>query len=232
VDVLQFSGGKDSLACLYLLKEQWEDLWVVWMNAGAPWPQTVEQMDEVRKLVPHFIEITGRVFEQNENFGIPADVVPIVNSVQGQMARGKTLTTIQSWMNCCGMNIWGPLHDKMQELKPQRIYRGQRKDEKYRSLLASGMVIDGVEYIFPLEDWTEKQVNDFLIDYGVKIPDYYQYSDKSLDCWHCTAYLDERIRQIQWLKATFPERYRTVANNLTEIKHAIAEKMDFLDACL
>jgi len=88
VDVLQFSGGRDSLACLYLLKEQWNDLTVVWMNAGAPWPQTVEQMEEIKKLVPHFLEITGDVLGQNEAFGIPSDIVPITNSLQGQIARG------------------------------------------------------------------------------------------------------------------------------------------------
>jgi len=35
-EVLQLSGGKDSLACLYLLKPKWDDLIVAWVNTGAP----------------------------------------------------------------------------------------------------------------------------------------------------------------------------------------------------
>jgi len=232
VDVLQFSGGKDSLACLYLLKEQWDDLTVVWMNPGAPWPQTVEQMEEIKQLVPHFLEITGDVFGQNAVYGLPSDLIPMTNSLQGQIARGKRITTIQSWMNCCGMNIWGPMHDKMLELKPERIYRGQRKEEKYTSLVTSGIKIEGIEYILPLEDWTEEQVDQFLLAEGVRIPEFYQHSDKSLDCWHCTAYLDERKRQILWLKEIFPEKYRVVANSLVEIRAAVEEKLRDLNACL
>ena len=232
MDVLQFSGGRDSLACLYLLKEQWNDLTVVWMNAGAPWPQTVEQMEEIKKLVPHFLEITGDVLGQNEAFGIPSDIVPITNSLQGQIARGKDDVTIQSWMNCCGMNIWGPMWDKMMELKPERIYRGQRKEEKYTSPVESGMTIGGIEYIFPLEDWSDLQVDKFLVQQGVNLPAFYEFSDKSLDCWHCTAYLDERVRQIQWLKLHEPEKHAKIAENLLKIRGAVEAKVAFLDAAL
>lgn len=232
MDVLQFSGGRDSLACLYLLKEQWDDLYVVWMNPGAPWPQTVEQMEEIKTLVPHFIEVTGDVFGQNAVYGPPSDIVPIVNSLQGQVLRGKTLTTVQSWMSCCGMNLWEPLNSKMLELKPERIYRGQRKEERYKGPLSSGMKINGIEYIFPIEDWTKKQVDAFLKEQGVALPSFYEFSEHSLDCWHCTAYLDVRTSQIQWMKEHEPKRYAQVARNLFEIKVAVEEKLVNLNAAL
>lgn len=232
MDVLQFSGGRDSLACLYLLKEQWDELTVVWMNAGAPWPQTVEQMEEIKELVPHFLEIRGDVFGQNEVYGLPSDLISVTNSLQGQILRGKTLTTVQSWMNCCGMNLWEPLNAKMLELRPEKIYRGQRKEERYKSPLSSGMKISGIEYIFPIENWTKQQVDSYLAEQGVALPSFYEFSEHSLDCWHCTAYLDVRVSQIQWMKEHEPDKYRTVANSLVEIRAVVEEKLRNLNDCL
>jgi phosphoadenosine phosphosulfate reductase len=42
---LQFSGGKDSLACLHLYREQWPDLLVMWLNTGAVYPEMMDYMD-------------------------------------------------------------------------------------------------------------------------------------------------------------------------------------------
>ena len=40
--VLQFSGGKDSTACLHLLEPWWDKVHVVWVNPGAPYPEMLE----------------------------------------------------------------------------------------------------------------------------------------------------------------------------------------------
>jgi phosphoadenosine phosphosulfate reductase len=232
MDVLQFSGGKDSLACLYLLKEEWDNIVVLWTNAGAPWPQTVEFMEEIRELVPHFMEITGDVHQQNQTMGIPTDVVPVVNTLDGQVVHGKDPILLQSWFSCCGANLWAPMHNKMQELKPEKVYRGQRRSEKYTAPFHSGIVHQGIQYIFPIENWSEEEVDWFLKENHVKIPDYYQWSDKSLDCWHCTAYLDERERQIHWLRDNMPRHYRIVSENLRKIKVAVEKQTGLIDAAL
>jgi 3'-phosphoadenosine 5'-phosphosulfate sulfotransferase (PAPS reductase)/FAD synthetase len=49
--VLQFSGGKDSLACLLLLRPWWDRLTVMWVNTGAAFPETLELMEAVRSRV-------------------------------------------------------------------------------------------------------------------------------------------------------------------------------------
>jgi len=36
--ILQFSGGQDSIALLYLMEPFWEDLTVVWADAGDASP--------------------------------------------------------------------------------------------------------------------------------------------------------------------------------------------------
>jgi PP-loop superfamily ATP-utilizing enzyme len=44
--ILFFSGGKDSLACLHLLREYWDRVLVVWANPGEALPELRAQMDE------------------------------------------------------------------------------------------------------------------------------------------------------------------------------------------
>ena len=47
---LQFSGGKDSLAVLYLCKEWWNKITVVWLNTGSAFPETIAQMEGIYSL--------------------------------------------------------------------------------------------------------------------------------------------------------------------------------------
>ena len=49
---LQLSGGRDSIACLYLLKPYWDRLTVYWLDTGAAFPETVSLMQQVRDKPP------------------------------------------------------------------------------------------------------------------------------------------------------------------------------------
>lgn len=57
---VEVSGGRDSLACLYLLRPYWNRFWVYWLNSGDSFPEVVQLMERVRARVPHFVEIAGR----------------------------------------------------------------------------------------------------------------------------------------------------------------------------
>jgi phosphoadenosine phosphosulfate reductase len=50
--VLQFSGGKDSLASLQMVRDHWAKITVAWVNSGDVFPETIELMDTVRARVP------------------------------------------------------------------------------------------------------------------------------------------------------------------------------------
>ncbi len=61
--VLQFSGGKDSLACLHLLCPFWDRLTVMWSHRGDPYPEVQALVDEIRPLVHEVVEIPGNAMD-------------------------------------------------------------------------------------------------------------------------------------------------------------------------
>lgn len=221
MDVLQFGGGKDSLACLYLLEKRWNEITVVWLNAGAAFPETLEQMAHIREQVPHFLEVKSDVHANIRAHGWPADMLPVRNTHLGQLTTGETGPLMQTWWNCCNANFWEPLHKATLALNPTTIYRGQRISEDYKSPLRDGNVFDGVTYRFPIQAWTEAQVEEYLQGRGVSIPAHYQHTQKSLDCWCCTAYLDAKLDQLRYLRARHPDKYAIVLPKLRELRDAM-----------
>ena len=69
---LLFSGGKDSLACLYLYRDVWDRLPVIWVNTGAAYPEMIEYMEGWKRRRPHFIEVKTK---RTARFGNPEDQV-------------------------------------------------------------------------------------------------------------------------------------------------------------
>jgi phosphoadenosine phosphosulfate reductase len=221
MEALHFGGGRDSLACLYLLRPRWPEITVVWMNPGAPFPETVAQMEAIKAVVPNFLEVRADVLTNIKNHGWPTDVLPVRNAYWGKQSTGETGIMMQTWFDCCSNSFWFPMQRKMHELGVTKIYRGQRLSEDYKSPMRSGQIVDGITYEFPLENWSEQQVSDYLTEQGVKIPAHYAHTQKSLDCWCCTAYLDAKLDQLQYLKNRHPDKYEIVAAALTEMRAAV-----------
>lgn len=230
---LQVSGGKDSLATLHLMRPHWDDILVVWLNTGSAFPETHEQMVEIDALVPHFLEVRTDVRADIEAHGWPVDVLPISASPWGALIAGKEDTPrLRPWIECCARNFWLPLHNAMRERGITRVIRGQRTSEQYKSPVRSGTVIDGIEYVFPLEGWSEARVFAYLDEIGVKPPAYYGEVKSSLDCWLCTAYLDVKDAQIAYLKEHHPAKYEVVHGKLGEIAATVREAMKPLESVL
>jgi phosphoadenosine phosphosulfate reductase len=216
---LQFSGGKDSLACLYLLKPRWDEITVAWVNAGATFPETLTQMEQIRQMVPHFLEIRSRQTIDTE--GYPADVLPVSDTVLGRLLNEQSGPKFQSRHFCCAAALWRPMDNAMRELGAKVIIRGQKNTDQLRSLLlVSGTVIDGVEYQFPLQDWTDADVYRYLREQQVSLPLNYEHMDTGLDCMNCTAYLRENVRKFHYMREHHPEAYRHAMGIITKLNEA------------
>jgi phosphoadenosine phosphosulfate reductase len=210
--VLQFSGGKDSLACLHLLRAHWDKVLVLWLDTGDAFPETHKQMQEIARLVPHFMTVKSNQPGQTLENGPPSDVVNVWGSKYGRLFTEVTLP-VQAAFECCGANIWTPMDEACKKLGTTLIIRGQRAAEKKKGPTYSGQVIDGVEYLFPLEAWSRQQVIDYLLEEGVGLPGHYKEWDSSLDCMTCTAYLDDNQPKMHYLR-----RYHPNTADLVELR--------------
>jgi phosphoadenosine phosphosulfate reductase len=69
------------------------------------------------------------------------------------------------------------------------IIRGQKDSDKMRGPLRSGDTRDGFEFLYPIQDWTDEQVFEYLKEIRVPIPPFYREGATSApDCIFCTAW--------------------------------------------
>lgn len=220
---LHFSGGKDSLCCLYLLREYWGRLTVVWVNTGAAFPETLEQMRRISDMVPNFLEVCGDQPAQIALKGPPSDLINAWDTPLGRLIDRSRTRKIQAPMDCCRANIWEPMHNAMLEKGFTLVIRGQRNGENKKSPIKSGYIENGIEYCFPIETWSREDVIDYL---GNKIPEHYKYMDESLDCWSCTAYCDEG--KVTYMKKRHPELHEKNRLTMAGIIQSASEDLEQL----
>lgn len=161
---LCFSAGKDSAVCLELLDPWLDRVEVIWVNPGDPHPETREYMDRVAERVPMFTEVRGKQ--------------PEYIRLHGKPGLGE--------FNCCAQNMWLPIQNYVARAGITGLIRGQKNSDVLKSPVRSGDVVGGVEFLHPIEDWTDEEVIAFL---GDRIPESYKRGVKSsLDCQNCAVY--------------------------------------------
>lgn len=190
--LLQFSGGLDSLALLFKLRPEWDELHVLWCDTGSAYPETIALMERVKQLIPRFHIARSNKAAWSEFHGYGVAVVPANKTLFAERARGTSGLRYTSYLACCAANIWAPMHEKTKELGATVVYRGQRLDEDYKSPVRSGYVEDGIQFVFPLENWTRVMVREYCErECPEYIPEYYKQGEvSSRDCWDCIGYLE------------------------------------------
>lgn len=217
---LQLSGGKDSLACLFLLKPHIEKITVYWLNTGRAFPETVQAINEVRKFIPHFVEVAGNVDAVHAQFGIPSDIVPASATHIGQ-AVGHDVTLMQDRYSCCFMTMMRPMHERMLADGITLIIRGQRNDDTLKPAARTGTVESGIEYLFPIEDWSQSEVMTYLREQNAPIPRFYELLDEAPDCMTCTAWWEKGAAK--YLKRYHYPEFQEVQRRLDIINTAVSE---------
>lgn len=226
---LMYSGGKDSLACLYMLQEWWDKITVIWVNTGASFPEMTAHMEKVKSLVPHFFEMKSNQPSFIEFVGYPTDVVPVDYTSFGQALSGKKDIMLSSYIDCCAANIWRPGMDAVHAMGATLVVRGQKLADAKRSPVKSGDVIDGIEYFFPIEAWTDEQVMTYLMDKELAQDIRFKLKASSLDCWNCTAFSGEHHDKLEYMKQNHPELHKQYMRKLHEISAVVHSEMQHLE---
>jgi phosphoadenosine phosphosulfate reductase len=227
--VLQLSGGKDSLACLFLLEFLWPQLYVIWVNTGQAFPETVALMDRLRQLLPKFMEVHSDVSLQTAQWGPPVDLLPVRHHPLVQARTGQQRQPLQTFLECCIANIMAPLHEATMGLSPTVVVRGQKDCDSHKGPYRNGdKLAEGTEFWYPIQDWTDEQVCEFLKEKG-ELPSNYSYFNSSLDCWGCTAYLSDNLGKREYMRQFHPELHGKVTDSLTRIIHLVKEDLTLLE---
>lgn len=217
---LQFSGGKDSIACLYLLKEYWPLLTVYFLNSGDAFPETLSLISRIKKEVPNFIEVHGEVKRTISVFGIPSDVIPASSDYNAKLIDEKaTGPRIINRYDCCSRSIMYPLHQRMYDDGITLIIRGQKDADSHKPYIKSGDKIDQFEFLFPIQDWTDNQVYSYILENKIRLSRLYQGFKSSGDCLTCSAWLSEG--RGAYLKQYHPESYLIYQERLNTIADAV-----------
>jgi len=188
---LQFSGGRDSLAMLLAMRPHWDRITVYYTNSGDPFAETTALVDAVRNVVPHFVEIMGRVKEVHEQMGWPSDVLQPGTGFQFAREDIDDYVPLIDRHNCCFHSIMKPMHERMKADGITLLIRGQRDEDSTKSHVANGSVIEGIQLLFPIAHWTTAEVEKCIVDHGIPLPPFYAAGLTSTpDCMHCTAWLE------------------------------------------
>lgn len=221
---LAFSGGKDSWACLWLNRHRLADILVVWVNTGKNYPEMIETIARARALCPNFAELIVDRDGQNAHHGLPADVVPINWTFNGQSATSIKPATVQPYLQCCYENIAVPLNTFCKERGITHIICGQRNDEGHRSTSRNGDVVDGIVRLQPIEHWTAAQVLEFCARH-MELPGHFQFKHSSMDCYDCTAYVAESKDRVAYAAAHHPAQHAEYLKRHAILKFALKESL-------
>jgi 3'-phosphoadenosine 5'-phosphosulfate sulfotransferase (PAPS reductase)/FAD synthetase len=222
VIALAFSGGKDSWACLHLMKDQIDV--VLWVNTGKNYPEALEAINLAKKMCKAFIEIKSDRDTQNAVNGIPSDIIPFANTQFAQQVTGHTETKIQSYFGCCYDNITLPLMAKVKQLGVTYLVSGKRNDEGHVSSSKDGDVIDGVTHLHPIENWTRDQVLEYL-ESKMQVPEHLYFNHSSLDCYDCSAYIKDTKDVFEWSKK-HPALHAKKVIRINQVKETLNQAME------
>ena len=235
-NIIQYSGGKDSTALLYYMKDQLDTLDVVFVETGATFPHVVQFIrDTCDKLKANLIVIRPimDVDSYTLQYGLPSDLVPVERTFEmAGFLQNKPEQLLQSYMTCCGQMIYKPMADYISDNEIQLVYRGSKRSD-VRVGVGPSYKENGVTYISPLWEWSDKDVYTFLSDNGIMLPEHYKEINDSIDCWLCTAhfkhYGDKKMR---YIKRAYPDLWIKLQGRANQMAKALRQELESISPAL
>ena len=223
--IVQFSGGKDSIVCLHLFKND-PDITAVYVNTGAAFPHVKEH---VQKTCDDFgvplitILLEKSVTEWHKENGLPADIIPWDSTpLMQQLSKKSFGATLVPYMDCCSANIHLPMERFVIENNVTDVIRGSKACDTVVGV-KDGFVGNGTTYHSPLWNWSHEDVFNYIKMYDITILDNYKDPDSdSLDCWNCTGHMGKTgAARVRYVKENLPEHYDELAANIALVKSTL-----------
>jgi 3'-phosphoadenosine 5'-phosphosulfate sulfotransferase (PAPS reductase)/FAD synthetase/ubiquinone/menaquinone biosynthesis C-methylase UbiE len=224
----QFSGGRDSTAALYLLRQFWGQMTVYHLDTGDQFPETIEVVRQVEAdLGKPIVRIQSDVQAVRRDHGLASDLVPVDNTEIGRMVSGRKVKLISRY-ECCAKSLMLPMHARILQDGVTLLIRGQRDDEYAVQPKRSGDIEGGLELLYPIQDWTGERVQSYLVDNRLPIAPYYERgARRAPECMGCTAWWDEG--RASYLKQYHPDKYTAYQANMKVIRIEIDHQYQHLE---
>lgn len=223
---LHFSGGKDSLACLYLLRDQLDKLAVYWVNTGDQCPETASVVEAVRGWIPNFIEVGTDSRAWRAQHGNPTDLAP-ANSHWLGVAYGLSDSPLVNRFDCCFHNLMRPMHERMIADGVDAVIRGTKLADTGR-IPHEGPTGD-YDVILPIKSWSHEQVFEYLRSVGAPVNPIYDHfkAISAPECMTCTAWWDDG--KAEYLRVKHPQALPEYRVSLQRIREALKSHLQELD---
>lgn len=224
---LHVSGGKDSLACVYLLRPHLHRITIYHVDTGDQLPELQASIEHIKSIAPHFQTITTNVAAWQREHGIPTDVMPSGNDVAG-IAMGRSRAPLAPRHACCWSNIMWPLAQRTIQDGNTLIIRGSKQADMPTLPMRSGDTepYTNIQLYLPLEEWDDAKVLNYLRTQGAPIPRFYTMLNTSPDCGHCSGWWEER--RGAYLKRYHPGIYQEYRLRLLLIRGELLAPMSHL----
>lgn len=224
---LSFSGGKDSLACVYILREHLNAITIYHMDTGDMFPEAVEIVDRVRSFAPNFVTVRGDVLAWQAQNGIPTDLLPFGSHPLGRMV-GHEGVRLSSRYDCCLQNLMRPLYDRLIADGNTLLIRGTKRADPLTLPMASGDVGDGIELWLPIQEWSAGEVFDYLRSVDAPISRNYEHAVNSPDCMRCSAWWGSG--RLDYLRTFHPEAFAEARRRMQIVSAALMPTLAALSA--
>ncbi len=223
---LQFSGGKDSTALIYLARPCLDRITVYFGDTGAVFPHVRQHVEETcRRLGARLKIVTPEqsIDDYHAAAGLPSDIVPIEAMAEMQpLLAERRPQLIQSYLRCCAAMLWAPMEKAMRRDGHKIVLRGSKRCDR-RVGVGPVHSEHGVEYRSPLWEWSDERVMAYLAAEDARLPAHYSAVPDSLDCWLCTAHLAHHGEaKLRWMREHHPELWRGTRARLRRLEAALA----------
>lgn len=214
--VISFSAGKDSVAVLHHCRPFADRLKVIFVEFSDGFPHVAEYARRICDLWEFELEI---VHVTPPEHMLPTDMLPVWSGEFGSWfltEEEKPETVLISSLECCARTLWQPLDAAIKATGTTLVLRGSKGTDIHVSI-GNGTVVDGIEYVNPLWDWTDAQVYQYLDAMAVPLPHQYQHGcNTSLDCATCCGWLNStaEVQRLEYTKRYHPEAFAVMQQKM------------------
>lgn len=214
-----FSGGKDSTAVALLIEQWLPAIRVYHVDTGDLLPEIEDSVRRIEAKCLNFVRINTHVADWIAEHGLPTDLLPHTQDPIGRAMGEHQGVKLTPRYTCCANNLMNPLWNRVKADGCTLLIRGTKRCDMPTLPIESGQIADGIELLYPLQDWTHDDVIDYLKRCNWPIPSLYGQMTNAPECARCTAWWGEN--RAKYLKRAYPELYREYQARLTVILQSL-----------